>query len=300
MNKKETSKIFQATNYCDGSTDECLDVRFTAFCDNSCSFCIAAEDMKNVRSFNPEAMLEAVKKHTEINSLSIIGGEPLLFLDKLIEFMDSVENQAPHIKNMYLTTALPYSVITQKDKFDKVMQKTSLINISLQHYNDKENNLILKAKNKYSRLSNLEEILSNDNYRDKVIINLNLIRGGIDSSKKLNKMLYILKEMGASQIKINELMNAPEDYVNFEKMIGEELDSPYSFGCSTKIDYFPGLETTLKRSCFVVESSLKATKQDLLKLIAKSTLPELEKDMSVARVLYEDGTVTNRWQGDAV
>lgn len=298
--RKQLPTIFQKTNYCDGSTDWCLDVRFTANCDNACNFCIAAEDMKQSRDFDPEAMLKSVKKHTEIEGLSIIGGEPLLFMKKLLNFMETVEEEAPHIKNMYLTTALPYTVVSQREIFDEILKKTAVLNVSLQHYRDDVNNLLLNAKKKYSRMNVLRSILEVEENRPKVRVHLNLVRGGIDTAEELSTTLYILREMGVQDVKINELMNAPDDYVSFEDMTGITLNSAYAHGCSTEIDFFPGISTTLKRSCFVVENSRQATKLDLLKLIAKGALPELEKDTDAARVLYEDGTVTNRWMGDAV
>lgn len=298
--RKQLPTIFQKTNYCDGSTDWCLDVRFTAHCDNACGFCIAAEDMKSARDFNPVAMLHSVKAHLEVSALSIIGGESLLFLDKLLDFMKSVENEAPHIKNMYLTTALPYTLVSQRELFNEILSKTSVLNVSLQHYDDNVNNFLLKAKKKFSRINLLKSILEVEENRPKIRVHLNLVKGGIDTTEELSAMLYVLRDMGVQDVKINELMNAPDDYVSFEDMTGITLNSAYAHGCSTEIDFFPGISTTLKRSCFVVEPSRQASKEDLLKLIAKGALPELEKDMNVARVLYEDGFVANRWQGDAV
>lgn len=292
--------LFQQKNYCDGSTDWCLDVRFTAKCDSACSFCIAAEDMKHDRGFDAEAMLASVKATKQVSGLSIIGGEPLLFMDKLLAFMTSVEQEAPHIENMYLTTALPYTVARKRDLFDRIMAKTEILNVSIQHYDPVRNNLILKTKSKYDRLAMLADILRVEENRPKVRVHLNLSRGGIDTAEELNRALYRLREMGVQDVKLNELMNAPDDYVSFEDMTGVSLASPYSHGCSNEIEYFPGIRTTLKRSCFVVEPSRAATKDDLLKVMWKEEMGYLEKDPTVPRVLYEDGTLTSRWQGDAI
>lgn len=300
MSIQGTPLIFQKINYCDGTTDSCLDVRFTAKCDSACHFCIAAEDMKHARNFDPDAMLEAVKKHPEINELSIIGGEPLLFMKKLLSFMEQVEMEAPHIQNMYLTTALPYTVFSQRDLFNEILEKTAVLNVSLQHYDDTVNNFILQTKKKFSRFGLLKSILENEDNRKKIRVHLNLVRGGIDSEEELGTALYLLRDIGVQEVKINELMNASDDYVSFEDMTGVQLPSPYAHGCSTPIDYFEGLSITLKRSCFVVEKSRQASKLDLLKIVAKGSIPELEKDNSVPRVLYEDGTLTNRWMGDSV
>lgn len=292
--------LLQAVNYCDGSTDWCLDVRFTAKCDSACSFCIAAEDMKNDRGFHPQAMLESVKRTPQVSGLSILGGEPLLFMDKLLEFMEAVEREAPHIRNQYLTTALPYTVARKRELFDQIMEKVSILNVSIQHYDPQRNNLILKTKSKYDRLAMLQDILTLEANRPKVRVHLNLSKGGIDTAEELNRALYRLREMGVQDVKINELMNAPDDYVSFEDITGFKLDSAYAHGCSTEVDYFPGITTTLKRSCFVVEPSRQASREDLLKLMWKEESGYLEKDPNVPRVLYEDGTITSSWAGEAI
>lgn len=297
---KPLPMLFEKKNYCDGSTDWCLDVRFTAACDNACSFCIAAEDMKRKKPFHMDAMVDAVKRSTHVSGLSIIGGEPLLFLDKLITFIERVKEEAPHIKHFYVTTSLPYTLVSQRVKFDQLMEHVEILNVSLQHYTDETNNLLLQAKKRFSRMELLEDLLSVESYRPRIRVHLNLSRGGIDTAEELNLALYKLRSMGVVDVKLNELMNAPDDYVSFEDITGEELASPYAHGCSSTLDYFPGITVTLKRSCFVVEPSRAATKQDLLKLMAKGVTPELDKDMDVDRVLYEDGTLTNRWMGDAV
>lgn len=298
MTEKKLLPLLAPKNYCDGTTDWCLDVRFTARCDSACSFCIAAEDMKNDRGFDPEAMLASVKATTQVSGLSIIGGEPLLFLQKLLSFMEEVEREAPHIENIYVTTALPYTVKVQRSLFEQVMAKTAVLNVSLQHYLNDVNNEILRSKKMFNRIELLEDILKNEEYRSKIRVHLNLSYGGIDTVEQLNEALYRLREMGVQDVKLNELMNSPEEYVSFEEMTGMKLDSPYAHGCSTEIDYFPGITTTLKRSCFVVEPSLPASKEDLLKVMWKKEMGYLEKDPTVPRVLYEDGSLTSRWQGE--
>lgn len=290
--RKSLPLVLQKRNYCDGTTPESLDVRLTNLCDNACSFCIAAEGMKHARSFDLEAMLTSVKV-VRPSTLSILGGEPLLFLEKLLEFIERVKTEVPEVENFHVTTSLPYTVVRQKELFEELMTHLEGLNVSVQHTRSSVNNGILRAKNKFDRVALLEEILQSEDNRRKVRVHLNLVRGGIDSSEELNGVLWRLREMGVREIKLNELMNAPEDYVSFEDITGQSLPSPYSYGCSTKIDFFPGLDITLKRSCFVVEPSRAATELDLLKVRAKKELPELVQPFP--RVLYEDGELAERW-----
>lgn len=282
-------------NYCDGTNPQHLDVRITNLCDSACNFCIAAEGMKNARTFDLDAMLASAKQ-VQPTSMSIIGGEPFLFMKKLLSFMESVEAEVPTVKDFYLTTALPITIQRQPDLFQEIFAKITVLNASVNHYDAGLNNDILKAKKRFDRLELLRELLQEEGAADKIRVHLNLSRGGIDTALKLNTALYRLQEMGVQEVKVNELMNAPEDYVSFEEMTGVELLSPYSHGCSSKINYFPGLDITLKRSCFVVEPSRHASKRDLLKMMAKEEAGYLESNSNRASVLYEDGSLAESWE----
>jgi len=292
--------IFPKVNYCDGATNSCLDVRLTSHCDNSCSFCIAEEDMRNHRKFDIDKMIEGTKK-TQRTSVSIIGGEPLLFLNKLLLYIDRVKKEIPIVKEFYVTTALPITIERQFDKFEKLMEDITVLNVSIQSLDNDLNNKILQAKKNFNRLELLERLLSREEWKSKIRVHLNLSRGGIDNFESLNQALYALKEMGAVDVKLNELMNAPDDYVSFEEITGMQLPSPYANGCSTRMsDYFPGLEFTLKRSCFIVEPSRDATAKDIMKLSAKEQREELQMG-ELERVLYEDGELSTHWlNGESV
>lgn len=282
--------VLRATNYCDVNNPKHLDVRITNLCDNACSFCIAAEGMKHARKFDLDAMLASIRS-VKPESISIIGGEPLLFLEKLSTFMDQVVSEQSTIKSFFITTALPLTVARQPELFRDVFNKTEVLNVSLNHYRNDDNSRVLKAKSNWDRFEWLKEFLKDEDDARKIRVHLNLSRGGIDTVGELNAALFTLREMGVKHLKLNELMNAPEDYVSFEDITGIKLDSPYAHGCSTIIDYFPGIEINLKRSCWVVESSRAATKMDLLKALAKSDEPSND----LPRVLYEDGELATRW-----
>lgn len=290
--RKSLPLVMQKRNYCDGTNPGHLDVRLTNLCDNACSFCIAADGMKHARTFDMEAMLESTKKVSP-KSVSIIGGEPLLFLEKLNTFMERVREEVPTVEAFYITTALPYTVVRQPELFKRMLDQVEVLNVSLQHYTNDVNNKLLNAKNKYNRIAILGELLADETNRERIRVHLNLARGGIDTVEDLTGALWTLREMGVTEVKVNELMNAPMEYVSFEDITGITLPSPYAHGCSTKLDFFPGIDITLKRSCFVVEPSRRATPLDLLKVRTKIEFPDLTKPFD--RVLYEDGELATHW-----
>jgi len=288
---------YEPINFCDGvywSPDgkkrpaDGLSVRMTAHCDNACDFCIAYTDMQNIRPMNIPKMIEQVKA-TGARSMQILGGEPLLFLDNCLEFVKGVEEQ---IDYMFFTTSLPYTIITQRDKFDELMQRTNSISISIQSTDSDTNNELLRAKKKFDRIALLEEIVQQ--YPDKVTVILNLMKGGVDSKEKLWEALDDLYSFGVKNVRINELQKATNWYVNFEEISEIEMKSPYAHGCKTPMNFYPGLKILVKRSCFLVENSLTATVEDVEKLEEKIGNPE-KFAWQESNVLYEDGTLEGYW-----
>lgn len=245
--------------------------------------------MKNIRPVNVTAMVAAVKE-TGARSLQILGGEPLLFLDDCLEFVKGVSSQ---IDYMFFTTSLPYTIVTQWDKFEELMNLTQALSVSIQSTDWVENNRILRAKKDFNRIELLERIVGE--FNDKTTVILNLVKGGIDSSDKLWNTLDDLNDIGVSRVRINELQKAGESYVNFEELAEIELGSPYAHGCKTFLDdFYPGMQVLVKRSCFMVERSLSASEEDLAKMLDKEANPE-KYAWQQSNVLYEDGKLEGYW-----
>lgn len=289
--------MFEPLNFCDGvyyspegekRKADGLAVRMTAHCDNACDFCIAAEDMLNKKTMNVPKMIEGVRK-SGATSLQILGGEPLLFLDNCIEFVDGVRDQ---IKYMFFTTSIPYTLVTQWDKFQELMRKTDALTVSIQSTDWKVNNELLNAKKNFNRIEILQKIVST--YGERVTVVLNLMKGGVDSFEKFWKAMDNLHDFGVKRVRVNELQHAPHHYVNFEEISGYDLKSPYAHGCKTKVDMYDNMDVLVKRSCFLVEKSLMASEDDYLKLQEKIEFPE-KYAWQANNVLYEDGTLEDYW-----
>lgn len=115
------------------------------------------------------------------------------------------------------------------------MEEVDFITISMQSMDNEVNSALLNAKNDFDRISALKKVLATDGLREKVTVNLNLVQEGVDAKGKFLAALFMLEDFGCQQLRINEVMQAPHRYVNFEKMMGVELDSPYSHGCKTEL-----------------------------------------------------------------
>lgn len=277
-------------NPCDGLHDS-IDVRFTKACDNNCAFCIEREGLKSLGNTDVKKMAEAALE-TGIKSMLILGGEPFLLPDKLLEFVKLVRGG---FNEIYITTSLPKTFIDNLDKCGEIVDIIDGLNVSVQSVDSVENNAIFKASSRHCRLSVLKGL--NALHSDKIRTSINLVRGGIDSSTKISRSLCALYAIGCRHVKINELQDAGDLYVSYEGITGAKLKSPYSHGCQFEIKPFQDMRLTLKRSCFITERSLKASIGDAAKVGYKALFFKPENNF---KVLYEDGTIKNKWEKGTV
>lgn len=274
-------------NCCDGIYDS-LDVRFTKKCDNNCGFCI--DKICEFVNQGEAPVRELIKKTIDsgISSVLILGGEPFLNITKLRDYVLGIRK---HVKTIYITTSLPKIIIEKLDITKEIIDNIDGLNISFQHYNWKKNNKLMNATSNHNRFDILTML--SDIYSDKIRIAINLVKGGIDSMYKMHLFLSYLSRHKIKKIKINELCNCESLYISYEKIMDIKMDSPFSTGCQTNIDYFD-LEIVLKRSCFITEKSLDASIMDLIKILIKKLFKFNNKNRFA--VLYEDGSIYNQWR----
>jgi len=276
-------------NSCDGKYTS-LDVRFTKKCDNDCSFCIEKDGLSSLGKTNVNKLIESTI-NSGIKDILILGGEPFLYIDDLLKYVKGIRE---YVDDIYITTALPNTFIKNEETINNIINLIDGLNISIQSTDWKKNNDILVASSKHNRL----KILSNLNllYSDKIRTSINLVKGGIDTKKKLIKTLKDLEKYGCKYIKINELQS-DSSYISFEQIMNKKYLSPYAFGCNKHIK-IKGINTKilLKRSCFLVENKNHATIADLIKVIFKKYIyDKYFPSKNRFSVLYENGDLKNKW-----
>ena len=235
-------------------------------------------------------MIESTKQSGK-SSVLILGGEPLLLMDKVLTYIKGIKGS---VKEIYLTTSLPQTIETEWNTFCEICQNLTGLNVSLQHYESEINNNILQSKNPYDRIELLKKILSSE-FGKKVRVSINLVKGSIDNREDIIKTVTLLRDWGCKWLKINELQGSADLYVSFRKLFKElKHKSPYAHGCQYDIDIFDAgdMRVTLKESCFLTEQLNKASFADLIKAIIK----KFKKKKSIKNnVLYEDGTLVDGW-----
>lgn len=122
-------------NSCDGIYNDSLDVRFTKMCDNNCAFCIERGGIDSLGKTNVKKLIKETIMSGKKNIL-ILGGEPLLNIKDVLEYVVGIRDYVDHI---YLTTSLPESISQNYNCFLQIVDYLDGLNVSLQHYNKRIN-----------------------------------------------------------------------------------------------------------------------------------------------------------------
>lgn len=278
-------------NGCDGIYNS-FDVHFTSACDNKCAHCI---DMRfhGVGAVKPDigAIVDTIVKNKDgIDDVLFLGGEPCLYLEELLECVTALKSKT-NLK-IFVTTSVPKICHDRKDLFFELINILDGLNLSVQHWDESVADSIRRTESKYDRQSFYKSLP----HKEKIRINLNVVKPFLYTKEDLTKCLYHYDSMGFNSIKLSEIQHGKDVYVSFADLFGLKLKSAYSNGCQTYLDMPSILEgfTTpvlLKRSCFLCEESLSATILDGVKVLAKVFKPSKNK----YGVVYANGQLTKGW-----
>lgn len=295
-------KINYDVNSCDGKYKTSLDVRFCKACDNDCSFCIEKNGLSSAGKPDVDKLVEStIKSGKEV--VLILGGEPFLYYDSLLEYIQRIR---PIIKEIYITTSLPEIDV---HKYIDVIRLVDGINISIHHYNNEINNNILNASNRFNRIKLLKNILANSQEaRKKVRVCTVLTKEYWNETGELRTLFDAMIDLGVEHIKISEVQNASDYYISIKDIDNTNLhlnykhndgnnkwNEPYSFGCQTEHLYQNSnrqLNVTVKRCCFLVEKTQSANICSIIKGLRQKP----SYDNNDTSVLYENGNLYNSWK----
>lgn len=278
-------------NCCDGIYNS-LDVHFTSACDNKCSHCIDTRFYGiGVSKPDTRAIIKTIIENNDgVDDVLFLGGEPCLYLEELLECVISIKKQT-NLK-VFVTTAVPKICFDKYDVFVELLKEVDGINLSVQHHIESVADMIRKTKSQYDR----QDFYENLPYKEKIRINLNIVKPYLYTKKDISECLYHYDSMAFNSIKISEIQHGKDVYVSFADVFDIKMNSAYSYGCQTYLDMetiLPNFKTPvlLKRSCFICEESLKASLSDGLKLVCKV----FNKSKNKYGVVYENGSLTKGW-----
>lgn len=285
-------------NCCDGIYNT-FDVHFTKYCDNNCKHCVDKLGLGiDTKKPNVDNICESIIANKDkINDVLFLGGEPLLFLDEMLECCKRLKKETD--LELYVTTSMPKVCYDNKEKLFELIENLNCLNISVQHYDEVIADKVRCSKSKYDRQSFYKEIIQK--FPDKIRICGNIVKGMLDTRADIVKFLKQYESYGVKCIKLSEIQNFTQYYTSFEKLFDLKLPSAYSHGCQKYVDVKllgpefkdSNFKFLLRRCCFITNKDLKATFGDTLKMFLTLFRDPFERNNS--RILYEDGSIHTNW-----
>jgi len=283
---------FLTKNGCDGAYNS-FDVHFTSACDNKCAHCIDSKYIGlGIKAPDPKVIADTIIKNKDgYDDVLFLGGEPCLFLPELLECVERI--QAETDLKVFVTTSVPKTCYDDYETFLRLLLTLDGMNISVQHHDEIVADEIRKVPSKYDRQKFYRELP----LKKKIRVNLNIVKPYLYTKEDITACLLHYDSMGFSEIKLSEIQHGAEYFVSFEEVFDIKLPSAYAFGCQRTLDttdIIPEMQTPLllKRSCFMCESTLKATFADGLKVAYKALAGKPKNHYGV---VYENGVLTKGW-----
>lgn len=280
-------------NCCDGLYNS-FDIHFTSACDNKCAHCIDLRfEGLGINKPDVNAITQTIiNNQSGYDDVLFLGGEPCLYLQELLSCVKQVR-QKTNLK-IFVTTAIPKICHDRIDLFTELLNLIDGMNLSVQHYKESIADEIRKVPGKYDRQSFYASLP----FKTKIRINLNIVKPFLYTKEDITNCLLHYDRMGFNEIKLSEIQHGKNYFVSFEKTFGINLPSPFYGGCQSYIDtskIIPDMKTPLllKRSCFMCESTLKASVMDGVKVAYRIFRPNNKNKYGV---IYENGCLTNQWR----
>lgn len=255
---------FLKKNICDGLR-KTASVLFTSVCDNKCVHCISRKTLENMKKDKPrvDELVDSIfNSDVDYEVVSILGGEPCLFLDELFEFIVKIRAKKPSMR-IELTTALPETCYKFKEKFFLVLKMCDFVILSAQSHLEPIADKIRGTTSHYDRQSFYKELP----FKEKIQVSFLLTQEMLIPQLVTDCVNYY-SSLGFQSVRINE-MSGTQYYYSFEDIMDVKMKSAFSHGCLTKVNkFFPDAKSPvyLRRRCFVVEPTQQASRMDILKI----------------------------------
>ena len=293
-------KIRYNINTCDHSPKISeLMIHFTKLCPNNCEFCIDKLNI-GVNSKKPEIdkIIETVNEYKDkVKNICISGGEPFIFIDELLYFVNWIKENTD--LKILVITSVPNICYKEKDKFFEILDKCDNIQISLQYYSDNMSDMIRQSKSNFDRKEFYKEILEHCG-SDKILGSINIFKPYFENKDDIINNVMMFNRLGFKNLKICELFDADDLYIDIPKTLGIKMNSPFAWGCKTEYkgakkwslygDNFDG-HLYIKRSCFYRSKLKKANIWDFIKICTRWIFAK----PYFFGVIHENGKIYPHW-----
>lgn len=250
-----------------------INIKITNKCNGNCKFCIE-KDGYCPKAASVQELIKATNTLHTSQNLLILGGEPLMY-EHLEEYLNGVQNEN---RKIYLTTN---GTLLTHEMAEMLSKYLSGINISIHHYLESKNREIYGIEN-YSFLPIFSAIRDFKKNGVPVRINCTLVKGVIETKKDANDMINFARFMGADSLRLSEVQNQEDMYVDARDLFAGLTDNPYEDGCEQIVFEEDGFTATVKLGCGFVNK--------------RKPLPnDPDRKTNIRRVVYPNGDIKDGW-----
>lgn len=230
--------------------------RTTLVCNAKCPFCIEKDSCRKNEVSNDKYLATLDQSLKELHSLgikpsvTITGGEPCLWREKLIGILSTLK--ANNVSKFNLNTN---GILLNEEILNAIKEsKMPHLNISIHHYDlDKNKEFFGGVSIGLEQLKRIKETLGGTYYdTTRVRLQCVLMKGGIDSLEEVKKFLNFTKELGFDNVAFRGLSKLKEvgldknlhDYCAKKALdmfpILNELtnDKDFKFNCQNLSDHY--------------------------------------------------------------
>lgn len=298
-------KIKYNVNTCDHPYKESeLMIHFTKVCPNNCSFCIDKINM-GVNTAKPDinAIIKTIDRYkNDVKNITISGGEPFIYINELYELVSWIKENT-NLK-ILIITSVPNICYKEKQLFFGILDCCDSIQISLQHYMTQIADKIRDSKSDFERNDFYKEILDHCG-ADKILGSINVLKPYFEYRWDILRNVMLFNQLGFKNIKICEMFDADELYIDIPKTLGIKMNSPFASGCKTEVknvdklykkdaelcDYHFDGHLYIKRICFYRTHLKQASIWDFIKICTRWIFAK----KYFFGVIHENGQIAPYW-----
>lgn len=296
------SRLFKfEKNFCDEDDQKCLFVRFTNACPNRCKFCFDRGCRILETEMSGKELAEAiVEKHPSRTHLMVSGGEPLLDVKRLHEFIMSLPAEY-QIES--LMTSLPKTAFESKELFFELLERCKVLDISTHGNSNEDDEAVYGSKLEYDKQAFMSELAKR--FPDKVYASCVLTASRFSSLHEIKQRISHYTKLGIKNFYLNEVGNSEifkeaTDYISIDELFSRSHEdfpfgSAFSYGCKIDLSeifhqwFSKDVIVKCRRRCYRCGHGNNLTWKDVLKqYIQTSCMPQ----RTATPVMHGDGKTT--------
>ena len=204
-----------------------LYIKITDYCNAKCQFCsnqASTPASENIDLDKLELVLRELDSKGILSRISITGGEPLLYIDRLNEVLNKVFEVIPKAFVTINTNGINFDKIKELD----TLSRLEGIHISRHHYDDSINDQQFGVKT--ATLAEIQDLFNSTSNKQLIRLNCLLIRGLINNLKEVKNYLEYASQVGVFRVGFVSLMPTnqycKDNYIDFNNVF-QDFDSNF-------------------------------------------------------------------------